>query len=119
MTDHEIIEAIAEKFMGWQERVALGTRMWQTKPESRLPWIPCVQFDPLHDPAACTLILDEIERRGWDWTWDCNKRFDDMPYGFSVVVDAQAIGEWADNRYRAVCLAVLRALEVANGPDAG
>ena len=120
MTYQEIIEIIAEKFMRWHKQ---GDKEYPYYWVQKVPPATFVvmdghsgsfsrSFNPLTDPAACALVLDEIERRGWDWMWDCNKRFDDMPYGFSVVVEAQVIGEWADSRYRAVCLAALLALGV-------
>lgn len=117
MTDQEII---AEKFMEWRKE-NVGTKMvpayfWVNGSGE---WQRAVHnFDPLHDPSACALILDELERRGWSWREDY-KVFPynaAAPHTFSVWIGNKQIQTdgyaWADTRYRAVCLAVLRALGV-------
>lgn len=69
------------------------------------------QWEPLHfttNPSACSLVLDEIERRGWKWvwrrSWDC--------YKFAIVRHRLGlISAKSSNRYEAVCLAALQAAE--------
>ena len=60
MTDKEIIEKLATEFMGWRIGTILDEKMWIRDNDHA---IPLPDFDPLHDPAACALVLDEIERR--------------------------------------------------------
>lgn len=112
MTDLEIIEKLATEFFGWRLGDSVRDRkVWITKRDERPISIPLDDFDPLHDPAACALVLDELERRGWCWEW----RRDPIPevrrYDFVIVGhDHPGYAVSMDNRYRAVCLAVLAAI---------
>jgi hypothetical protein len=62
------------------------------------------------DPLACSLVLDEIERRGWSWKWVHNS---DWFHSFDFFLH-DGTSEFmadSDNRYRAVCEAVMGAIE--------
>ena len=125
MTDLEIIEKLATEFMGWRftddvqvigehSHADITTTVWFRRPDENVGVagvITCHDFDPLHDPAACALVLDELERREWCWEW----RRDPIPevrrYDFVIVGhDHPGYAVSMENRYRTVCLAVLLAI---------
>ena len=122
MIDREIIDMLAKEFMGWD------TKAWRDETDGGYQWVdiegnyvakyspyeddPRWTWNPLVDPAACALVLDELERREWCWEW----RRDPIPevrrYDFIIVGhDHPGYAVSMDNRYRAVCLAILKACE--------
>jgi hypothetical protein len=70
---------------------------------------PVSLFEPSSDPVYCALVLDEIERRGWLWTW---KRIIGGGAGFEIITrSGKTFFATNLNRYRAVCEAALQAAE--------
>ena len=130
MTDLEIIEKLAE-FMGWQftndiqiigehSRMDITTTVWFRRENGSIGIagaVTCHDFNPLHDPVACALVLDEIERRRWKYelhyvpSWGVPG---DKAWYFVELLGLdfdQRIRADSDNRYRTVCLAVLAACQ--------
>ncbi len=126
MTDLEIIEKLAKEFMVWEftddvqvigehSLADITTTVWFRRPDGSVGVVGAVtypNFDPLHDPAACALILDELERQEFKWEWECFPWLGALEYSFGCwSEDGEGGGHAeADNRYRAVCLAVLGAI---------
>ena len=127
MTDKEIIEKLVTEFMGWKftddvqvigehSHADITTTVWFRRPDENVGVagaITCHDFDPLHDPAACALVLDELERREFKWEWECFPWPGFLDYSFRYWNWSEEGGGHADadNCYRAVCLAVLKACE--------
>jgi hypothetical protein len=120
MIDREIIEKIATDFMGWQylpitERKPRRVTVWFWRLDGTMRVrgsVNCQNFDPLNDPAAVALVLDEIERLGFRWEWGYYDWGDHLDYMFRLWNEDGAEGEGiSDARYRAVCLAVLAAVD--------
>jgi len=118
MTDREIDALIAEKFIGgceWSEQD--GKRFLLTPSGYTLAVdygngdIQGKLLNYSTDPTACALILDEIERRGWGWDWEYPWQAERGDYQFRIRGKDYVLVSDA-NRYRAVCLAALRALGV-------
>lgn len=123
MTDREIIDMLAKEFMGWD------TKAWRDETDGGYQWVdiegnyvakyspyeddPRWTWNPLVDPAACALVLDEIERREFKWDWEYFPWPCSLDYSFWYWNEEGGGQGDADNRYRAVCLAVLKACEAA------
>lgn len=140
MTDQEIVEALAIHLMGWQftdddqvigehARQDAADTVWFRRADGSIGVVGLVTmhtFNPLADPAACALVLDEVERQGWGWA----ARYKAMPYNVEtpytfILWDTEnPPAHWsseADSRFRAVCLAACGLSEwksrgVANEP---
>lgn len=82
------------------------------------------EFHPSYDPKANALVLDEMERRGWYWQW-----FYDWDRYVFIIFDRPTVkvreiarSSICDNRYQAVCEAVLHvdletALQAGEGEE--
>jgi hypothetical protein len=119
MTDREIIEKIATDFMDWQylpitERKPRGVTVWFWRLDGTMRVrgsVNCQNFDPLHDLAACALVLDEIERQEFSWEWGYYDWGDHLDYIFRLWDENGAGGKGvSDDRCRVVCTAVLEAV---------
>ena len=66
MTDKEIIEKLATEFMGWH---SVNTQWINADNEVVARDTARDTWNPLVNPYACALVLDELERRGWCWEW--------------------------------------------------
>lgn len=104
MENRELDRAIAEKFLGMTNE---NDYEWCNGKGIR---IDINEFSPSSNPLSCSLVLDEIERRGWGWEMEHYVGFD---YCFTIWIDMD--GDWkkyvsvSDNRYMAVCEAALQA----------
>lgn len=115
MSDREIIEALAEKLMAWKPQYDVDSIvLWESD-----DLVISGDWNPLADPAACALVLDEIEQRGWTWeaSYKLDPYYEESPFAFLIWIGNDTIRPAsgyaeANNRYRAVCLAALRAVEV-------
>jgi hypothetical protein len=109
MDNRELDRAIAEKFLGWHniQWESVGNnqvlRGWQSPSYTARTGIPYYS----NDPRACSLVLDEIERKGWHWVW----RKSWVNWKFAIIKVGKSARAASDNRYRAVCLAALKAIE--------
>jgi len=125
VTDREIIEKLATEFLGWQftddvevigEHVIMGctSTIWYRRDNGSIGItgaVTCHIFDPLHDPAACALVLDEIERRGWIYVI----RYGNGKFSCHIIGwGGTGIGFQGDveTEERAVCLAAAEACGV-------
>jgi hypothetical protein len=116
MDNRELDRAIAEKFLGWTDIVEdaytpSGRNLCGTHPSKKGGFnnngrfiIPYYTEQPL---AAIMLVLDEIERRDWHWVW----RTALDGYVFKIIKPDKSVDAFSRNRYRAVCEAVMGAIE--------
>jgi hypothetical protein len=111
MDNRELDREIAEKFLGWTDVQweSVGNnqvlRGWQPPGHHRRSGVPYYSSDP----KACSLVLDEIERRGWSYVLYYEPLLS-KPYRFQFSKRDGGFHASAKHRETAVCLAVCEAV---------